>query len=115
MGLSRSVGNISLLIPRSFSGVVELRALSGGIELLPALASSARIVRATDRETVVLVGNGALPQVGFTNNGDLARLCAHSGRVRLGFSGEDAFTENPGVIAMATNLFQKFTAKSASP
>ncbi|KAI0299325.1 hypothetical protein BC826DRAFT_967166 [Russula brevipes] len=87
------VSNISLLIPRSFSGLVELRARNGDIELLPALAATGHIVKATSKETVVLVGNGALPQAGFTSTGDLARLCARSGRVRLGISGEDAFTE----------------------
>jgi len=104
---SRS-GNISLLIPRSFSGVVELRARNGGMELLPALASSARIMRASDRETVVLVGNNAIPQVGASGTGDLARLCARSGNVRLGFSGEDVFNESGGVIS---HLFQKLTTR----
>jgi len=109
------MGNISLLIPRNFSGLVELRARSGNIELLPALASSARIAKANDRETVVYVGNVALPEVGFTSTGDLARLCARSGRLRLGISGEDSFTESEGVIAMATHLFQKLAVKSATP
>lgn len=94
--------------------MVELRARNGDMELLPALASSVRIVRASDRETVVLVGNNALPQVGPTSTGDLAQLCARSGRVRLGFSGEDVFNESEGVIAKASQLFQKLTTKSAS-
>ncbi|KAI0251801.1 hypothetical protein BJV78DRAFT_409222 [Lactifluus subvellereus] len=111
---SRS-GNISLLIPRSFSGLVELRARRGDIELLPALVSSCRVVKATDRETVVLVGNGVLPQVGLPSVGDLARLCARSGRVRLGFSGEDAFIESAGVMATATHLFRKLATRSANP
>jgi len=107
---SRS-GNISLLIPRSFSGVVELRAQSGGMELLPALASSASIMRTSDRETAVLVGNNAIPQVGASGTtGDLARLCARSGRVRLGFSGEDTFNESGGVVS---HIFQKLTSRSA--
>jgi hypothetical protein len=109
--LSRVIGNISLLIPRSFSGVVELRTHDGGMELLPALASSASIMRASDRETVVLVGNNAIPQVlGASGAGDLARLCAHSGCVRLGFSGEDVLNESGGVIS---HLFQKLTTRSA--
>lgn len=85
------------------------------MELLPALASSARIVRASDRETIVLVGNNAVPEIGPSNTGDLARLCTRTGRVRLGFSGEDVFNESEGVIAKATHLFQKLTTKSASP
>jgi hypothetical protein len=94
---------------------VELRARRGDIELLPALASSGRVVKATDRETVVLVGNGVLPQVGPTSVGDLARLCARCGRVRLGFCGEDAFIESEGVIATAAHLIRKLATKSADP
>jgi hypothetical protein len=78
------------------------------MELLPALASSASIMRASDRETVVLVGNNAIPQVGANGTGDLARLCTRSGIVRLGFSGEDVFNESGGVISQ---LFQKLTAR----
>ena len=74
------------------------------MELLPALAASASIMRASDRETIVLVGN-TIPQVGANGTGDLARLFAHSGFVRLGFSGEDVFNESGGIIS---NLFQKF-------
>ena len=80
------------------------------MELLPALASSVRILRASDKETVVLVGKNAIPEVGLTSTGDLARLCSRTGRVRLGFSGEDAFNEIEGVIAKAWHLFQKLTA-----
>jgi len=110
---SRS-GNISLLIPRSFSGVVELRARRGDVELLPVLASSVRIVRASDKETVVLVGNNAFPEAGPSNTGDLARLCNRSGHLRLGFCGEDVFNESEGVVAKATQLIQKLTTKLAS-
>jgi hypothetical protein len=94
---------------------VELRARSRNIELLPTLASVGRIVRAANRETVVLVGNDIFPGGGYASTGDLARLCSRSGRLRLGFSGEDSFTETEGVVAMATQMFQKLTVKSETP
>jgi hypothetical protein len=94
---------------------VELRARCGDIQLLPALASSARVVKATNRETVVLVGNGSHPQMGLIGTGDFARLYARSGLVRLGFSGEDTFIESEGVMATATALFRKLATRSASP
>ncbi|KAI9464440.1 hypothetical protein BJY52DRAFT_1184186 [Lactarius psammicola] len=100
-------GNISLLIPRSFSGLVELRGRRGDIELLPALAAFARVERATNSETVVLIGNVAPPTPGLTSIGDLARLYSLSGRLRLGFSGEDSFTENGSVIGQ---IFQRLSA-----
>jgi hypothetical protein len=87
---------------------VELQVRRGGMELLPALASFARILRTSDRETVVLVGNNAIPQVGAGGTGDVARLSARSGYVRLGFSGEDVFNESGGVIS---HLFQKLTTR----
>ena len=86
---------------------MELRGHSRDIELLPALASVGRIVSTSNRETVVLIGNDAFPGAGFTSTGDLARLYSRSGRLRLGFSGEDSFTESEGVVAMATQMFQK--------
>jgi len=86
---------------------VELRARSRNIELLPMLASVGRIVSTGNKETVVLIGNDAVPGAGFTSAGDLARLYSRSGRLRLGFSGEDSFTESEGVVAMATQMFQK--------
>ena len=72
----------------------------------------------TDRETVVHIGNEPVPQVGFTSTGDLARLYARSGRLRLGFSGEDSFIETlgeGGAIAKATQVFQTLTVKPATP
>jgi hypothetical protein len=100
-------GNISLLIPRSFSGTVELRGRRGDIELLPALAAYARVQRATNSETVVFIGNIAPPTPGFASVGDLARLYSHSGRMRLGFCGEDSFTENGSLIGQ---IFNRITA-----
>ncbi|KAH9004503.1 hypothetical protein EDB86DRAFT_1949935 [Lactarius hatsudake] len=99
-------GNISLLIPRSFSGLVELRGRRGDIELLPALAAFARVERATNSETVVLIGNVPSPTPGLTSTGDLARLYSHSGRLRLGFIGEDSFTEGGSIIGQ---IFQRLT------
>jgi hypothetical protein len=99
-------GNISLLIPRNFSGLVELRGRRGDIELLPALAAFARVERATNNETVVLIGNVAPPTPGFSSVGDLARLYSRSGRLRLGFSGEDSFTENGSVIGQIFQMLR---------
>jgi len=100
-------GNISLLIPRSFSGVVELRGRRGDIELLPALAAYARVERANNNETIVVIGNIAPPTPGFAGVGDLARIYSRSGRMRLGFCGEDSFTESGSIIGQ---IFQRFTA-----
>ncbi|KAF8268777.1 hypothetical protein EI94DRAFT_1726727 [Lactarius quietus] len=104
--LSEGIGNISLLIPRSFSGVVELRGRRGDIELLPALAAYARVERANNNETVVVIGSIAPPTPGFAGVGDIARIYSRSGRMRLGFCGEDSFTESGSIIGQ---IFQRFT------
>jgi len=98
-------GNVSLLIPRNFSGIVELRGRRGNIELLPALMAYAQVQRASHSETVVLIGNGA-PTPGVTTVDDFARLYSGSGRLRLGFSGEDSFTESGSLIG---KIIQRFT------
>jgi hypothetical protein len=85
---------------------VELRGRRGDIELLPALAAFARVERATNNETVVLIGNVAPPTPGFSSVGDLARLYSRSGRLRLGFSGEDSFTENGSVIGQIFQMLR---------
>jgi hypothetical protein len=103
-------GYISLLIPRSFSGVVELRGRRSDIELLPVLASSARVDRVSSGETIVFVGNVAPPPPGFTSSGDLARLYSRSGRLRLGFCGEDSFTESGSIIGQ---IFQRLVSGPA--
>ena len=87
--------------------MVELRARRGDIELLPALAAYARVERATHSETVVFIGDAAAPIPGFASVGDLARLYSRSGRLRLGFCGEDSFTENGSIIGQT---FQRLTS-----
>jgi hypothetical protein len=88
---------------------VELRGRRGDIELLPALAAYARVQRATNSETVVFIGNIAPPTPGFASVGDLARLYSGSGRLRLGFSGEDSFNENGRLIGQIFNELNRRT------
>jgi len=91
-------GNVTLLVPRNFSGLVQLSSRHGAVEVLPALAASSRVVKTKNRETTILIGDGPVPQVGSDNITDTARLYSRHGRVRLGFSGEDDFNEPPNLI-----------------
>ncbi|KAI0306071.1 hypothetical protein B0F90DRAFT_1695818 [Multifurca ochricompacta] len=106
-------GSVTLLIPRSFCGLVELSSRNGGVEVLPVLAASGRVIKTKDRETTVLIGDGPMPQVGLENVIDTARLHSRHGRVRLGFSGEDYFTEPPKLIEQAVQLMQKLIMPSS--
>ncbi|KAH9172934.1 hypothetical protein EDB89DRAFT_2162266 [Lactarius sanguifluus] len=94
-------------LPMCFSGLGGLRGRRGDIELLLALAAFARVERVTNSETVVLIGSVLPPTPGLTSTGGLARLYSHSGRLRLGFIGEDSFTEGGSVIGQ---IFQRVTA-----
>ncbi|KAH9031362.1 hypothetical protein EDB85DRAFT_1959566 [Lactarius pseudohatsudake] len=100
-------GSVTLLIPRNFCGLVQLSCRHGSVEVLPALAASGRVVKTKDRETTVLVGDGPMPQVGSDSITDTARLYTRHGRVRLGFSGEDYFTEPPKLLEQAVQMMQK--------
>ena len=86
---------------------MELRGQRGYIELLPALAPYALVERMTDIEAIVFIGNMGPPAPGFGMAGDLARLHSLSGRVRLGFCGEDSFTDRGTLIGQ---IFQRITA-----
>lgn len=105
-------GSVTLLVPRNFSGLVQLSSRHGSVEVLPALAGTGRIVKTKDRETTILIGDGPVPQVGADNITDTARLYSRRGRVRVGFSGEDYFNEPPKLFAQAVQVMQKFIMSS---
>lgn len=98
---------MTLLVPRSFRGLVQLSSRHGTLEVLPVLAASGRVVKTREKETTVLIGDGPMPQVGSDNTTDTARLHSRHGRVRLGFSGEDHFSEPPKLIEQAVQMVQK--------
>jgi hypothetical protein len=103
-------GSVTLLVPRSFCGLVQLTSRHGAVELLPALAASCRVINTKNKEITVLLGDGPMPNVGSDNITDTARISSRHGSVRLGFSGEDHFTERPGLVEHAMQLVQKYIA-----
>lgn len=100
-------GNVTLLVPRNFSGIVQLSSRHGPVEVLPVLAASGRVLKTMDKEATVLIGDGPMPQVGADHITDTARLYSRHGRIRLGFSGEDYFIEPPKLIDQAVKMVQK--------
>jgi hypothetical protein len=77
------------------------------VEVLPALAASGRVINTKNKETTVLLGDGPMPEVGSDSITDAARIRSRHGRVRLGFSGEDYFTEPPKLMEQAIQFVQK--------
>jgi len=106
-------GSVTLLVPRSFCGLVQLSSRHGPVEILPALAASGRVINTKNRETTVLLGDGPMPAMGSDGITDTARLSSRHGRVRLGFSGEDYFTEPPSLVDQAIQLVQKLVISSS--
>ena len=82
------------------------------VELLPALKASARVINTKNKETTVLVGDGPMPELGTNSITDTARIRSRHGRVRLGYSGEDYFTEPPKLMDQAIQFVQKIIVPS---
>jgi hypothetical protein len=76
------------------------------------MAASGRVISTRGRETTVLLGDGPMPQVGSDNVTDTARIYSRRGRVSLGFSGEDHFTEPRKLIDQAFQLVQRLMLPS---
>jgi len=83
------------------------------VEILPVLAASGRVINTKNRETTILLGDGPMPAMGSDDITDTARLSSRHGRVRLGFSGEDYFTEPPSLVDQAIQLVQKLMISSS--
>ena len=83
------------------------------MEILPALAASARVVEGRKKKATVLLGDGPMPIVGSDTITDAARIHSRHGRVRLGFSGEDYVTESPGLMKRTIQLVQKLVMPSS--
>ncbi|KAI0251802.1 hypothetical protein BJV78DRAFT_1282255 [Lactifluus subvellereus] len=105
-------GSVTLLVPRSFCGLVQLSTRDGTVQLLPALAASGRVISTRGKETTVFLGDGPIPQDPDSNT-DIARMYSRHGRVRLGFSGEDYFTEPPKLMEQAFQLMHKLMLPSS--
>ncbi len=80
-------GNVIVYLPRTFSGVVRVESTKGEMQFLPALASGMRVLKSTDRETMLTLGEG---------QGDLCEVFTRSGRIVLGLAGLDEYREEAG-------------------
>ncbi|KAL0953823.1 hypothetical protein HGRIS_005003 [Hohenbuehelia grisea] len=87
LDLASRRGNISLLIPRSFCGVLQLRTRKGSIEFLNALAPLVRVLKDTEEETLVLIGNSKT--IGDSTGADFCQLTSRFGKLAVGLKGED--------------------------
>jgi len=94
-------GCVLVLIPRNFCGAIQLKSRKGAYKVLPTLSSVSRVMAATDRDALILVGD---PSSASTSSGttddmatDFCQLKSSRGKVVIGFSGEDKYVPEPGL------------------
>lgn len=80
-------GNVIVYLPETFSGVIRAESTKGEIKLLPALASGMRVLKSTERETMVTLGEG---------QDGLCDVFTRSGRIVVGLAGRDEYREEVG-------------------
>jgi len=89
LDISTRHGNIIVMLPQTFNGTICLRQRHGGTHFLPAFAARKSLVRATDREALLVLGGGE-----GTVQGDGIDRCvigSRGGRVTIGISGLDVY------------------------
>ncbi|KAL0953822.1 hypothetical protein HGRIS_005002 [Hohenbuehelia grisea] len=87
LDLTSKSGDISLLVPRSFCGVIQLRTSKGSVEFLPALAATMRVLKETDEEILILLGNSKT--ISASSGADFCHLASRMGKLTVGLKGED--------------------------
>lgn len=112
---SGTTGDICVLIPRSFSGYIQLYFRHGQPIFLPNLAASMKLVQRYEREAQVIVGDtiNHLPARGSEWGGDTLHLAARQGDIFIGYVGEDQKpASEPGLWKKFTGLFHAAPSKT---
>ncbi|KAI0040197.1 hypothetical protein FA95DRAFT_1566599 [Auriscalpium vulgare] len=92
-------GRVLVMIPRTYSGIVELGTRHGDVTVLPVLSAVARVVRAQSKEVSILVGDASDAPGASSQLADIMHLYSLRGNVVVGFSGEDEYVEPEGMFA----------------
>lgn len=118
LDLSTRDGNITVFLPSTFCGAVGIRTRRGpsGVQLLPAFAERARVVRGSDREMLLVLPSSSLVPSSSTattaanaqEGDDYCIIGTRSGRITIGLSGLD---QAPGAgRPSGTGLIKRFEA-----
>lgn len=100
---SSSTGDVTLWLPDNFSGLVQLNTRKGEIHVLPRLLETAKVLKQTDFEALIVVGSGVAPNGQLT---DLCQLNSHRGKVIVGFDGMDRHLEKTGFWKKLSDFFK---------
>ncbi|KAJ7765430.1 hypothetical protein DFH07DRAFT_810561 [Mycena maculata] len=97
-------GDIVLFVPSTYSGAIQLHTKTGNLDFLPGISSEMRVVKSTDTEFLVIVGNqgGQQPLGPGQATADFCRLRSRTGNIIVGERGKDTYTRE-------LSLWQKLT------
>lgn len=100
------LGNVILFLPQGFSGVVQLTTRKGEMVILPALAAIIKTVKASERETIFMIG--AQPNANDSDNTREASFCellSRTGSITVGLSGCDSYMPRVGFWKKISGYF----------
>jgi hypothetical protein len=81
-----TAGSVTILLPHSFTGVIELQSTKGTLNVRSALAANARVLKSSDEDMLLLVG----PPAPEGKLADFVRIASTSGAaVAVGYTVED--------------------------
>ncbi|KAI0048574.1 hypothetical protein FA95DRAFT_1557802 [Auriscalpium vulgare] len=107
-------GDVLVMIPRSYSGVINLSSRHGHASVLPYLSTTVRVVKATSGEVAIIVGDGGQPEAAgpSTQLADHLHIHSRHGNVMVGFSGEDEYSPPDGKLAMVKRMLSQKLVKT---
>ncbi|KAF7308344.1 hypothetical protein HMN09_00682700 [Mycena chlorophos] len=82
-------GKLTLFLPQTFSGAIQVYTKTGTVTLLPALTTSMRVVKSTPTESLILVGPQPMGADAQQRPADYCLLRTVSGDVLMGVRGRD--------------------------
>ena len=83
-----------MFLPETFCGVIQLSTRKGSLHFLPALAAAMKVVKKSEKEALVSVGDLNMV-TGDTKHTDFCQLDSRHGKLIVGLGGQDQHME-PG-------------------
>ncbi|KAJ7115959.1 hypothetical protein C8R44DRAFT_709465 [Mycena epipterygia] len=101
-------GDIILFIPSTFSGAIQLHTKTGNLDFLPGISSGMQVVKSTENEYLVLVGNQTKqhPLGSAQGPADFCRLRTRTGNIIVGERGKDTYVKTSSIWEKITGFFR---------
>ncbi|KAJ7668309.1 hypothetical protein B0H17DRAFT_1087679 [Mycena rosella] len=99
-------GDIILFVSSGFSGAIQLHTKTGNLDFLPGIASRIKIMKCTDTEYLVLVGDHGPPLGSDHGPTDFCRLRSNKGSIIVGEREKDTYVKAPTVWQRLTGFLR---------